>query len=439
MIDKDGNQRIEKVFFDVVQQPVCIVQEVSVLEQRIGASGRGVTRVEALAPWLRRAVYPNGAVITDPPTRTIEGTKKIRTRGTQSGTDQGLGKCTGAHANVQLLKVVLADQPFSSHVYSQDHLVLDARRSVAPAVSPVRGDALAVPTVHLAVDVERIGVPDVRARQLFRLEAPVGASKERAVVGLARAAHRDLVLEVLEADFRQGLGLDVKVVDNGAGQLVGQRRGATALRGVVAEISLGVVGKRRRSVRVVFEDAPSVDKVATGAQAPGIHPPLGVICTVPAGIFEEGERHVAHNVRGGTDHPAERFRVVIVLVPVIPRARIRPGRLVLQFRSGQRLAVELVPGHGADFRGDNGGISLAVAPLVELHGVLTGQDEGSLDVVDAGHRPRFERAGRSFLAGFGVPIKAVGIRRVAQDVGDLVLQNIDVVLYNGIARGPVLV
>ena len=94
MIDKDGNQRIEKVFFDVVQQPFCIVQEVSVLEQRIGASGRGVTRVKALAPWLRRAVYPNGAVITDPPTRTIEGTKKIRARGTQSGTDQGLGKCT---------------------------------------------------------------------------------------------------------------------------------------------------------------------------------------------------------------------------------------------------------------------------------------------------------------------------------------------------------
>jgi hypothetical protein len=99
MINKDSYKRIKEIFFDVVEQSICIIQEVSILKQRIGTPNRRVTVVETFAFWLNSTVDPNEVVVADPPPCAVEWTKKIRTRGTQTRADESLRQSTCLHQN----------------------------------------------------------------------------------------------------------------------------------------------------------------------------------------------------------------------------------------------------------------------------------------------------------------------------------------------------
>mmetsp|Transcript_3451 Transcript_3451/g.9822 ORF Transcript_3451/g.9822 Transcript_3451/m.9822 type:complete len:340 (+) Transcript_3451:342-1361(+) len=186
-----------------------------------------------------------------------------------------------------------------------------------------------------------------------------------------------------------------------------------------------------RIAGLVGGDAWLIQEAAARTQTPWQHSALRVVGTVPATVLHQGQRQVAHDVRGWGDDAAQGFRVVVVLLPVITGTGPRACRLILQPRTLQGLAIELVPCHGLDAWRHETCVPLPVLGGGELHGGFVGKDQRALHVVDARHCSGGEGTLRARFTGLGVPVEAIRVGRMPQHVRNLVDQNIHVVLDDG--------
>lgn len=166
---------------------------------------------------------------------------------------------------------------------------------------------------------------------------------------------------------------------------------------------------------------------------------LGVVRPIPSAVLQQSQRQRTQNVRRWRYDAAQRLGVEHPLVPVIARAGILPGWLILQLRPLELLAVELIPRHRRHLRSNDGRVPLSGCRDEELHRVLVRKYERALDPVDAYHRLGRERPSRALRADLGIPEETVRVRAHAEDVSGLVNCYVDVVLRDALGHLPALV
>lgn len=150
MIHKDRQQRIEKVFFQIIKQSGRVLQKAAIRDLRIGTRRTRVCLVKALADRSNGSI-DGIAIVATTATGTIKGTKEIGTRLSEAGANQRCFQESLSDSDTVSLEIIVTNDPFSQDIDPQSHFFLYTGSAVAESFTCCRRNAFAFVAIYLAV------------------------------------------------------------------------------------------------------------------------------------------------------------------------------------------------------------------------------------------------------------------------------------------------